>query len=1339
MNQLKQLTLLILLTLLLLITPLHAQTGRYFNGDNQLSTSMVTHTFQDDKGKIWIATNNGLNTFDGYQFRIYNKGQVGLASNIINGFAQTPDGTLYIALDNALQYVSRGRFLPVTLDNGEAIHGYFRHIYKTSKGELITGASARIGLLQITGQGRARWIHEHNPLIDSPLRIAEDRRGALWMVTESKGLVILYKGHTTQHFGQAEFSSSMKDICIDRRQTAYVACQNGGVYWAKTDAPKPTFALLPGTEHLPVVSLLIRRNGHLLLGTDGQGLFEYDPAHRSLRRVSIFSTEVNMDKVKIMGINEDHEGNIWISMLQKGLFMQPAIKPAFHYQGYRLMASNMLGEASVGSVRQSSNHHIWVALDGDGLYELAPDGTRLRHYTPPTVPSAIMDIEEDLQHRIWIASYLNGCGWIDAATGTYHRLPCTYGKAQSVFDIVQDRRGFMWVGTLGDGLKRVNLSTNEVREFRELPQRRDQLVNNYIYQLNLSPDGQRLYVSTSVGLSCLDLRTYDWVSTFGSNVILRDHPVNDAKEDSRGRIWICTNNGLYIYNIRTRQTDSLTTQQGLADDNTAAVQFDRQGKAWVSTLHGLSCIDMRTMKIENYYLGDGLQGNEFSWGVGDKSVIGGRETLFFGGVSGLTWFDPSAVPHQTTLPRIFITSLTVGGDEVKPGDESGVYTITDDEIDVSKTFNLSHQDNSFAISLSTLSYINTEKTRYAYCIDGDQWILLPQGKNTITLAHMQPGSYTFRVKAIVGTKESEVKQFQIVIHPAWYFSIWAKMLYVILLALAVWWYIHQMRRKQQSQLRLQEQIHAQDITESKLRFFMNISHEIRTPLTLIISPLEELMKTDLEPIRSGIYHTIHRNAMRLMSQLNQMMDLRKIDAGKMVMNLEHTDLISFSQDIAMLFEQQAKVKSISFHFVHSQDTVPVNIDRHNFDKVLMNILSNAFKYTHTGGNITMTIAETEVTDELTGTPLVSIEVSDDGEKIPEDKLEKIFERFYQASSAINNRQAGTGIGLDLTRSLVEMHGGTITAHNNADRGCTFTVCLPTAAGHTLPEKDSTQAAEPASDLMIHTADTDKAEEVEIIRSKAVTNPLIVIAEDDTEIRQYLSQELEKNFRIIACSDGKTALTAILKYQPQLIISDVMMPEMDGNELCTKVRHNVNTNDIPIILLTAKDRDDDRLVGLETGADAYITKPFNMDILKRTMINLINMRNVMKNKILGGEEQNDKIDEVKVDSPDDKLLQRVMAVINDNLTNEELSVKLISQEVGISRVHLYRKMKELTNQTPHDLIRNIRLKQAAKLLSNGRHNITEVMTACGFTNLASFSTQFKKMYGMSPREYMKEKM
>ena len=662
---------------------------------------------------------------------------------------------------------------------------------------------------------------------------------------------------------------------------------------------------------------------------------------------------------------------------------------------------------------------------------------------------------------------------------------------------------------------------------------------------------------------------------------------------------------------------------------------------------------------------------------------------------------------------------------------SGDYQITDTTVYASRRFELDYHDNTFSVQFSTLTYENPEHISYLYSINGEPFIRLHPGINVLTFSHLPEGTYRFRVKAERNNIETAEREFTVVIHSPWYRSAWAYFFYCVVFGLFVWQYLAYRRHREQNNLRLQAHIHAEEMGEAKLRFFMNMSHEIRTPMTLIITPLLSLLKNDDDPARRNVYETIKRNAERILSLINQMMDLRKIDKGQMQMRMSETDLVGFVKDIYDLFENQAKAKQITLTYEHDIDQLPVWIDRKNFDKVVMNVLSNAFKYTPTGGEVGIRLFH----DDQQAT----IAIRDNGEKIPEDKLDKIFERFYQTASTANDRNVGTGIGLDLTRSLVELHHGTIMAHN-LEKGCEFVISIPMGNVHLTSDEmvDVADVETTAEELLPMEEEVaaieEAAPEVEVPQNR---RQVIVIAEDDDEIRSYLEKEFGKDYDVRTCSNGMEALGEVLRTIPDLVISDVMMPEMDGHTLCSKIKTNPSVNFVPVVMLTAKSRDEDKLEGLETGADAYIVKPFNMDILRRTVHNLIGSRRLLRLKYERNDDLEEQVDDVRLKSPDEKLLDRVMECINKNLSNSDLSVDMIAEKAGISRVHLHRKMKELTGQTPHDFIRNIRLKKAAQLLTTQGMNVTEVMYACGFSNSASFSTVFKKYYGMSPRDYMRE--
>lgn len=532
--------------------------------------------------------------------------------------------------------------------------------------------------------------------------------------------------------------------------------------------------------------------------------------------------------------------------------------------------------------------------------------------------------------------------------------------------------------------------------------------------------------------------------------------------------------------------------------------------------------------------------------------------------------------------------------------------------------------------------------------------------------------------------------------------------------------------------------HDEQLNEAKLQFFINISHEIRTPMTLIINPLEKLLAGENKGELHKTYQMIYRNAQRILRLINQLMDIRKLDKGQMFMKFQETDMIGFITDVMQPFEYMAHKKNIDFAFIHDMPQLKAWVDLNNFDKVLMNVLSNAFKYTPEGGKIQVSLSiGRDVSCKGALQNFFEIVVTDSGIGIDKDKMERIFERFYQIDNDVTKSNFGTGIGLHLSRLLVLLHHGNIHAENREDAsGSRFIIRMPLGSGHLRAD----EMVEAASFAVYPQVPNSKEEYMDDVDEKQAGKPKtrqrVLVVEDEEEIRTYLKQELSDEYKVTTCCNGKEAYDCILKEMPDLVISDIMMPEMDGLALCHKLKQNTNINHIPIVLLTAKSRAEDTLEGMDTGADAYIVKPFNTDLLKSTIANLIANRRLLRNKFSGAQQQEEKIDKISMKSSDEILMERIMKVVNKHLDDPELNVEMLASEVGLSRVHVHRKLKELTNLSTRDFIKNIRLQQAAFLLDqNKKMTISEVAYAAGYTNLSHFSNSFKEKYGMSPKEYM----
>ena len=1312
----------------------NAQMGKLFDADKQMSSSYTQQIYLDKDGFIWVATRNGLNRYDGYQFRIYKKEgrqDLGMASNYVNCMTQDHNGRFFIGMYGALQIFDGQRFRTVTTYDKEKrkVPCYITCLLERKNGDMLIGTSGH-GLLKMKGHREAHQVDGIFAHLNAVQRIMEDRRQHIWLVTDTQGLW-RWDGKTITRFFQEEgLRNNIIDVCEGDNGRVYVATANHGLF--RLDGSTPVHIEGTGNRHISV--LYFNRRGHLMLGYDGMGLGIYNPQNGRLVDNPYYSREVDLSTAKVYSICEDQNSNVWLGLLQKGIFMQPGHTMGFGYMGPKLGVRNVLGTACITSVTGDSQGWRWTGTDRDGLYVQNENFQMIKHFKE-NFPATILGACEDTKGNIWIGSFREGCGWIDRKSLTYHPFKLPQGPDVSIFDVICDRQGRLWMATMGYGLLRVDPESGNVKAYVQHTKAPDDrqvnsLVNDYLSQLSLSPDGKRLYVATTMGVCALDIEKENWVSTFGENCLIYGNAARIAREFD-GTLYIGTNDGLICYDLEQRKTKRLAIESGLADNGIASIEQDKTGRLWIGTDHGLCCLNPKTGKTNNFFVDNGLQSNEFSDGASWASPTG---YLVFAGLGGVTWFNPADVRERQWKADVKLTGFTVNGEPVSKGTMSGVWQVTDTTIIASNRFVLSSSDNTFAVQLSTLTYDNPEHIVYCYRINKEDWVRMPPGVNEITFSHMQPGSYNFCVVAEQNGIPTPERCFEVIIHAPWYRTTFAYLIYILIVLALFLQYRQRRHRKEQDNLRLQQHIHAEEMADAKLRFFMNISHEIRTPMTLIVAPLQSLIKQDNDPHRRGVYETIRRNAERILGLINQMMDLRKIDKGQMQLHMRDTNLVSFINDIYTLFAQQAKNKNILFHFDCDQERIMAWIDRGNFDKIIINILSNAFKFTPTGGEIRITLTTNEKE--------ASISIFDNGEKIPEDKLERIFERFYQTPSSANDRNIGTGIGLDLTRSLVELHHGSIEAHNNADGpGCEFTVTIPLGNEHLTPEEMVANEVEEEETTESIIEEEVQQEEEEVATStdlpKVGRRQKIVVVEDDSEIRSYLTEALSEDYDIIDCSNGKEGLAAVLKTMPDLVISDIMMPEMDGTTLCSKIKTNNATNHIPVILLTAKSREEDQLEGLETGADAYIVKPFNMDILRRTIVNLIHSHHTLQLKFGRNDQLEELVEDIKMKSPDEKLLERVMTAINHNLNNAELSVDRIADEVGISRVHLHRKMKELTGQTPHDFIRNIRMKKAASLLSAGDMNVSEVMYACGFSNAASFSTVFKKMYGMSPREYMNE--
>ncbi len=1350
----------ILLTFYLLISKnSQSQTAKFYSVDKELSSSMVHDVLQDHYGQIWIATADGLNKYDAAKFTLYKKNNNvsgSILSNFVHVMCEDSQGNLFVGFAGGIQQYdfAADKFITIPLisESGDTLSAFVTSIIERRNGKLIIGTSG-FGLFKLirAREGGSFLAIQEPSLIPSLFieNLYEDSFQNLWIDTQNKGVYCLADNNEWKNFFFDETGSQMeiRSFAEDQNGNFYAGCNRNGMFIYDRDQKK--FNLLPAKGYnnkLPINTLYLNQEGEILVGTEGEGLMLFNPINREFSSGNFNISTFDFSKSKITSIIEDRVGNIWLGIYQKGVVMLPASSNNFQYIGYKSIKNNIIGSSNITTLSKDRNSSLWVGTDGDGIYKLDTLSNLKTHYkntgNASAMPSTIMAAFEDSENNFWLGSYDKGLVRLNRKTGhcdlMNHILEETPDWFKPVFSIVEDGNKNLWIGTLGSGLYCYNLKTEQTKHFsgeksESFHSKSDEIINRFINSLLISSD-DRLYIGTVIGLGCLDLKANSFTSAFGVNRLLPDYAINTIFEDQTGLIWIGTSQGLFNLDPISEQINSFSIQDGLPSNVISSIAEDTVGNIWISTNYGISKMDPKTATFINYFSYDGLQGNEFTLrsGFSDK----GRR-FYFGGIHGITHFNPLEIKDEGRKLDVFFTGFYIHDRAVNVGMKSGPFDIIDSPLIEADQINLSHRDNSFTIEFSSMDYSNPERISYMYKVGNDKdWISLRQGTNTVTFNDLSPGQYSFTVRAKDYNTISNEKEINIFIHQPWYFTNTAKIAYILLFVLIIVLVSREVRQRKRTRQKIHEHIQAKKINDAKLQFFINVAHEIRTPLSLIISPLKKLIQKDRDHERHKSYTIMNRNSVRILHLVNQLMDIQKIDKGQLALKFEQTEIVGYVKELCDIFEEQLKLKNVNINFQFKTEEITAWIDPGNFDKVIINVLSNAIKFTPVDGKIDISISEVEINlPDIGLNSFAQIVISDSGIGIPQNELEKVFDCFYQVNDGKHNSFDGTGIGLHLSRSIVELHHGTITAKNNIDKeGCRFTIRIPLGNRH-LNENE-----------MLIDHDKHHAHETELtypdlieiedeIKVKSGSKRKILVVDDDKEIAEYIRQELSIEYQVVQFLNGKEALSFVLKTPPDLVISDVVMPEMDGITLCRKIKQNVNINHVPVILLTAKSKEEDNLKGLGIGAEAYIVKPFSINILRKTVQNILKNRQMLRNSFSGSQRQDDKIKKIALKSPDEKLLLRIIDVVNANISNPELNVEMLAHEIGISRVHLHRKLKELTNQSTRDFVRNIRLHQAANLLSDKHMNISEVAFAVGFTNIAHFSNAFKEFYGQPPSSYM----
>ena len=1286
----------LLMICLIAWTSAFAQTGRFYPS-SRFSSGLINSICQDRYGYMWIATDYGLNKFDGYRFTTYlhhTDQPSSLSNNTVASLFIDSNGQLWVGTAKGLDRFDYATEAFQHFDFPNGLRPRVTDVTEWKNGRLMACTSG-YGLYELID---GKMVHPDS-LYTNPeengyySQLMEDSRGRIWKRGFNNKVTV--KDQRGQlHQLASNYGNAVR--IIERDNEVLIICMRGIYTYRNNSFEANDFDLtVMGNNVFAISNAYKDSQNNIYLGTRGDGLFRLPQGSHKLERVDCVTSEVDLNTAKVWGITQDAQGNIWVGCQSKGLLVLPHQQPQFHTWSFAAQGISL--SSTVTSVCESDNGIIWCTVQGNGVFGFDQRG---RVVARPACPPSAEFIFRDRQKQYWIGT-VNGLYAYNPLTG-HSDLKVEF-DCDRFNDMTCDDDGNIYISTYGRGFCIYNPVTRQLRNF-SINMRdsvRGWICNDWV--LAMMPDrAGRIWLATSNGVSCYDPKG-DNFHPLGWHQLLNNVMCRSLCETASGDILIGTDQGLYIY--KQGQTEAVLFNEGdaLKDKVVGYIIQANNGDLWCSTPMGLWQHSVKDNKFIGHISGNGLTTQEYVNSVGLHT---NDDAIYFANNDGLTVFRPSEVKNNLKeLADVQLTAFLIGGHPVNTLTESNGDGVTDRAVIESDHFRVSYLDNSISLEFSLLDYTNPSNIIYEYRIGGSDWTQTPEGQNAIQLSHLQPGSYQIEVRALSAGIYSGVKTLTVKVTPPWYLSTWAYMFYTIgflgLLGFIGWLW----RRRTNQQL-----------NEEKMKFLINATHDIRSPLTIILSALKKVKNATTA---GEAVDTIEHNTQRILNLVNQILDVRKIDKQQMHLHCQETEMVGFIGSICKMFEFNAKERGISFSFLHDGiDQLNAWVDRSQFDKVVTNLLSNAFKYSNDGG---------EVAVELKSGESLQLIVTDNGVGLDEDNLKHLFERFYQGSNSRKLNISGTGIGLNLCKMIVDMHHGTIAAANRTDAtGSVFTVTLPLGNAHLKPEELETASTE-----------SQPTQPAAVIRNSqsSSTKHRVLLVDDDAEIGNYISSELGRYYRFTLCSNGRDGLKELLTGGPyDAVVSDVMMPEMDGFTMLRMIKTNINVAHIPVIMLTSKAEVGNRLEGLENGADAFLAKPFDMDELHMVIENLIQGRQRLKGKYSGAQEQADKIEAPEVKGNDELLMERIMKAINKNLADSDFNVEMLTTEVGISRAQLHRKMKEMTGISTSEFIRNIRLEQAARLLKEQKLNITQVAYTVGFSNLAHFSTLFRKHFGVAPSEY-----
>ncbi|WP_299895097.1 hybrid sensor histidine kinase/response regulator transcription factor [uncultured Aquimarina sp.] len=1347
----------------------------FINIKDGISKTAVSSIIQDHYGFIWIGTNGaGLYRYDGIDYMSYKhepKKSLSISSSMIYCSYVDKKNRLWIGTENGLNLYDRelDQFTKICL-SGDIKKQCSEDVAVSSltadnEGNLFVGAFEK-GLFRLdmdtfmahhvpnVGSSSESGILNVNALKTDHLNniYAGTNIGLKYYNTISKALEP-YEFHNDDQL--ITIKEPIQSLLIDKQNNIWIGSQSSGVYRLNREKSNIIFSNFPVTSKR-ILSLLETPEGSILCGTENDGLIHLNAQGDIIKNYSFDKTNSNSIRSNsIWSLCLDKDQRIWMGYYNSGIGISDQLYDKFKNIESIPNNTNSLEVSSVTGITQDQAGRLWMSMDGGGIDIYDFKDNKFIHVNKESKLYAgllsrdIQTVFIDSNQNIWAGSWNNGIYFLKKGGDKFVNFSAetTNGEliSNSVLTFDEDNTGRIWIGTFGGGIVSYDPETSKIthhdtKEFTEhglhtvsirkifVDSENNVWVGSVKGLFKIDISGKESFSITSMR----DQMTGDYYDPLISNHILSIY------ESSNGLLWIGTKGAGLCKFDKTKNTFFWCNEElGLKEENVAGIIESNNGNLWISGNEGLHKIDIQSGEVTNYNINDGLLANDFNFNSIHKDKEG---NLYFGGYKGVDFFNPEDIVINNNLPSLYLTGFKLFNKKVDPNEENSPFEKVISETD---SISLTHEQSVFTIEFTGINYTRPEKNQYAYYLEGleEDWNYVGNTR-AATYTNLDYGNYTFKLKAANndGLWNDESLNLKITILPPWWKTKWAILIYLFMFFLAIYMLNkitkERVKEKQLIKYEREQRLKEEELHKKKLQFFTNISHEFRTPLTLIINPLIDIVNKKNDQLSQEVKEkllVIYKNTNRLSRLIDELMDFRKLEINKFKIRVQEVDIYDFVKEIVSYFDEEALHKKINLTVVSNTENLRVWVDKSIIEKVIFNLLSNAFKVTPENGEIEVTIKENIYTkpDVENIQSTYEIKVRDTGPGLKKEQLSKIFERFYQVNNLNKWYYGGTGIGLEVVRSFIELHKGQIAVESELNIGTVFTITLPIGKSR-FSKNEVFQGNENPEIIKTQSINSQEEDNNYLTTEEDSKKSRLLVVEDNTELRDYLEQELQVDYKVFTARNGKEGLKVAKNVIPDIIITDVIMQEMDGFTFSSKIKENIQTSHIPILMLTAKTMKEDQLKGIESGADIYLCKPFELRFLKSQLARLLSSRQILFNKYFGaitdtGITQNPT-------SLDKDFIEKVLKFVSESISDPNLNVETLAYQLGLSRSQFYRKIKGLTGESATQFLRKIRLQRAKEMLEKEEcNNISDVCYKVGFSSPSYFTKCFKNHFGVLPTE------